>query len=539
MKRKGMTNQRQRVCGFSEQLLHCRVVANTPDSDDWMTTSRKVGGTAPVKVPRFSSPIVTAKMGRSNLSPSDSDNSSNAATAGSDYSRTGDLCMPPEGIKAVTTPVSTDHHANDTGKTSVRKHSQRAHWEDEQFLLRSRVAPTRWALHAPAEFTTATDMSPSLCSAFRWYTDEVAAAMTSQSCEEGSSVPQEGSRAYDFIKLRLFPTDSVLSLASGEIKREQTAASTALVWLLQQQREVAATALLMGFSFLLGLQRYDQSWKNALEVPITALQLLANHAFALNEQGSGKTISDLTARDHLLFMSACLLISWKYADVNADVEDLVTILDKHFFDQHVFSSSEVLRLEAVVLKSTGLYVAPPRWWRVAIELLAAAHADEEEWALRVGHSRRDNGFARGVHSCYETKLQQLLISSERVLLFLMDETEGDDSQNPVGTPWGETDSCLRECRREPIFLEDVRQPHEVRGTLCQWLQHHPLFGAALAVASNAITCGWAAAHIGPAAAGSNRTPLRVADTTAQREMLAMAAVLVRDVFHPPSTQLTE
>nr|CCC92879.1 conserved hypothetical protein [Trypanosoma congolense IL3000] len=380
-----------------------------------------------------------------------------------------------------------------------------------QSLMRTGAMSSHWASYAPPEFTTAADITPFLRSAFLWYADEILAPA------------RECTGSHDFLKLRLFPSVAGAPRFISAAQQEQGALSESLMCFLRDHRDIAATTLLMGFTFLLGLHKQGHSWKNALEVPLTALQTLVNYIHVLDTQGHGKAVNGPTAREYLLLTCASLLVGWKYADANARVEDLMESLESFYFrQQHVLNVDEVLQLEAAVLKSSGLYVAPPRWWRVAVELLSASLSEENELQLDIRETPHHCEASNKARSRYEVKLEQLLVSSERVLLFVMEKGDGGDMRD--GKEDGSSD------RKEEF--RTTQRPSKVHSTVCSWVRCCPLFGVALAVASGAVSGGWAAAHIAPAA-GDDRTIFGEADRTARHELRAMAAVLSKNVLHPP------
>nr|CCC50491.1 conserved hypothetical protein [Trypanosoma vivax Y486] len=401
-------------------------------------------------------------------------------------------------------------------------------------------APSEWVRHAPAEFTTAADMTSSLSAAFLLYAKEIVAEFETQSCEDTVKNSLQSSHRHSltatpgvmsFLHLRLFPRATYVSLPSaspeGEVSRDKT-----LLWFMHHYREIAVTAMFMSFRFVLGLDRYGYPWLRAFELPLATLQLLASCACTLTPGSAGDGLAAFNARDQLLLISACILVSWKFADINASAENLIIVLDDTFFRQRrAINVSDILRMEAVVLRLSGLYVHTPRWWRVAVELLTTFHDNNEEWMRQTCQLQYANRMYE-ITSRHEIELEQLLVTSQRVLLFAMD-SERTSEMSGSGRP------------ARPHNKHHVMTATEVRHVLCDWIGSHPLFGVALAVASGAVDADWAVSVVNPAASESTaqcggggstsfsnwHAALRESDVVAKAELQRMVSLLIQHVLH--------
>ncbi|EKF30290.1 hypothetical protein MOQ_005902, partial [Trypanosoma cruzi marinkellei] len=424
------------------------------------------------------------------------------------------------------------------------------------------ILPFSQMAYAPLTVKAAVDISPALLNSFLSYTDE----MIQTTGVKSSTLPEEEeerchvvSGTMDFVKVRLFPLENNCFFSHTEKALPQpNNSSVVLSWFLQHHHELAATMMSMGFSFLLALEEYRYSWKKAAEVPLTALQLLSNYAHTVTFRDGVNDFETLSPRQHLFLMAACLLVCWKYADIDATAVVLLQILDSTFFHHHrVLNVKDIIQVESVVLRVCGFCIAEPRWWAVAMQLLSESHAEEEEeeeeemrlsdeegWKqqkdIQVGWPRSVN---ENESRCrYESKLEQLLLACERVLLFLMDTTTGDDDRT------AEQDGGVG----------GVGQSFQARDLVRHWMETHPLFGVALAVCCGAVNLDWAASHIAPTACNTHHTMtnnnnnnnntggvseqrhvifacglrrvIRDADEAAQRELYRMVTLL-KEVLH--------
>ncbi|RNF14748.1 uncharacterized protein Tco025E_05729 [Trypanosoma conorhini] len=352
---------------------------------------------------------------------------------------------------------------------------------------------------APPTVYAAVDISGPLFTAFLSYTDAVVRKTETKSLlpeeEEGErhSLLSGGS---DFVKVRLLPSGNFPLSYTGGTPCQPKTAPVALSWFLQRHHELAATMLSMGFGFLLALEGHQFSWKKGVEVPLTALQLLASYAYTVTCRDEVKDFDALTASQHLLVMAACLLACWKYADVDASAVALLRILDETFFrHQHVLKVKDTIHVESVVLRVCGFRVEEPRWWAVALELLSESHGEEEELLRTMKDEQMEDhedvqlwwphllAEKNEFHARYETKLEKLLLASERILLFVMDVAAGEDEDE--GNV--EQEGCAG----------GLRQRCQLRRLPLAWMESHPLFGAALAVASGAVELEWAASRVAP------------------------------------------
>ncbi|KAH9601334.1 hypothetical protein LSM04_000047 [Trypanosoma melophagium] len=358
-------------------------------------------------------------------------------------------------------------------------------------------------IHSLFTDNTAADLSPTLLTAFLSYSDEM--TMT---------VPSDA--AFDFIKKRLFPSGHFPSPCIAEEERQERRKGTiSLSWFLQQHREHAATVLSMGFRFLLNLEKYSFSWKRAVEVPLMALQLLARYAYAVTFDGHPNTFTALNPREHLLLMAACLLACWKFADVDASVTVLIAILEHAFFHQHtVLQLRDVIHMELTVFGVCGMCVEAPRWWTLAMELLAVAHSEMEEESSNNNNNNNNNN--NSITHSFEEKLELLLITSEQILLTVINvddnSVSGSEEKEKERKGKEEKKNTLHNMNthnnHHPRQLQQEDTTHTVRlaelhTTLRCWMESHPVFGVALAVASGVVSLSRAAAYIAPTAAAYN------------------------------------
>ncbi|ORC85412.1 uncharacterized protein TM35_000351560 [Trypanosoma theileri] len=381
-------------------------------------------------------------------------------------------------------------------------------------------------MHSLFTVNTAADLSPTLLTTFLAYSDEMAMAAqtTSSSCHSLGA-------AFDFIKTRLFPTGNVhFPLLAGAQEQQQRKRIMALSWFLQQHREHAATMLSMGFRFLLDLENYSFSWKRAVEVPLMALQLLSTFAQAVTFDGHPNTFAALNPREHLLLMASCLLACWKFADVDANVVALIAVLEHSFFRHHaVLQLRDVLHMELTVLGVCGVCVEAPRWWTVAIELLTIAHTDMKEAYYYNNNNNDKNDFdgkKKGITQSFEEKLELLLMASEQILLIVINvdsdhgEEKGKDKEGKERNAIHNNNNNNNNNNTNTTSHHQNHHSHhsiysvrlaELRTTLLSWMESHPIFGVALAVASGVVTLPWAASYIAPTAKACNLNKQRDGD----------------------------
>ncbi|PWV12418.1 hypothetical protein C3747_51g192 [Trypanosoma cruzi] len=414
------------------------------------------------------------------------------------------------------------------------------------------ILPFSQMAYTELTVNAAVDISPALLTSFLSYTEELiktAGTKSSTLREEEEERCHVVSGTMDFVKVRLFPLENCFLFYTGkDLLHQPNTSSVVLSWFLQRHHELAATMMSMGFSFLLALEEHRFSWKKAAEVPLTALQLLSNYAHTVTFRDGVNEFETLSARQHLFLMAACLLVCWKYADIDATAVVLLQILDSTFFHHHrVLNVRDIIQVESVVLRVCGFCIEEPRWWAVAIQLLSESLAEEEEQMMlgdEEGWERQKDvqvgwplSFNENEPRCrYETSLEQLLLACERVLLFLMDAAAGD------GESTAEQDGCAG----------GAGQSFQTRGVVRSWMESHPLFGVALAVCCGAVNLDWAASHIGPTGnthhkmtnnntggvfeqrhvvfACGIRSVIRDADEAAQRELYRMVTLL-KEVLH--------
>lgn len=345
------------------------------------------------------------------------------------------------------------------------------------------------------------DISPTLLTAISSCASEMMDMMQEEeqhALQEHNEDQTFSCRMIEYAKIRLFPSANISSsfgLTDHQGQQHSKMASVALLWFLRYHPKLAATMTSMAFSFIVGLERYGLSWKKAVEVPLAGLQLLARYAYVMSFEHVVNTFDAQRPREHLLVMAACLLASWKFAEVDATAAILVSILNRSFFGRHcVLNVRDVVWVEFIVLDACKLCVHVPCWWRLAVELVTELLIEEEEEAqsaLVVDNNEpqqllHTTGEVWEGKQGSEAKLEQLLLASERLLLFVMDALT---VENGTAAGGGEK-SALGGCRLR-----------ELRELLCRWMECHPLFGVALAVASGAVGLQWAVARVAPTGGG--------------------------------------